>query len=721
MLSLHALRSAGAGGAGAVEIVKYVTEGEYYSEDAKVTGVWHGEGLADFGLVAGGDVDLEHFTAMLRGYDKDGNIFTRAAPQENHTCGLDMTFSSPKSVSLLRAAANDTERVEIDKIIFEARTAALDYAVKQGAFVIRKGKGGCIEEPARPVFAMFSHHHSRAKDPDEHFHVIAVNAAKDAEGKGYRIEMAGVWRRKMELGAVMRAFEACALQRAGYTIERDRFSYRVAGLFSKEVERHFSKWTQKIDELAGAGASSRARGAAALKVRSDKTPEEIEAADRRCKDEFFAASGIDGDMIAASKGQAIELTSEAAKPRFDITEIIDRLSEQSVYFRESDLRAEIAVAAQGVYDVEIESQIKRALSSDRLVPLYSAAEVEGPWMTQQGGLAALSDKHRKVAERSYEQWSRDNPAAAAKHDLADYVSYVQEQWLTDHKDQVEAAKKPQQLGWTTRETLMADIELARYAKTASQSHTHAIDKGIVDKAVAEFEADKQKEIPGFAISAQQRAAIYHMTTEGDLAQVEGVAGAGKSTFLFPVARAYEAAGYKVIGLSFQNTNASDLATDAKIDTYTIDKFVGITKPGPRRPGEEHFDIDAKTIIILDEAGQVGGMQMHQVQRIVEAAGAKLALSGHTAQKQAISGTAAMKLMREAAGEGGSAWITETQRQRDKAHGEALTKLSDGDAVDALVKHAENGRFHIVDGEGFAPAAAAYHRHVEKLASIKHLS
>lgn len=638
MLSLHKLKGGNAG-----EIVKYVTEADYYSEESTVQGRWHGAGCDDFGLQAGGAINLEEFKNLLSGFDKDGDQLTKKPPTETHSPGLDMTFSSPKSVSLARSAASPETRDKIDKVIAEARMKALDYATERGCFVIRKGHGGEIKETARPIFAMFSHHNSRAHDPQEHYHVIAINAAIDEYGQGYRIDMQDVWRNKLEIGAIMRAHEARALQEAGFTVERDGSSYRlvIPGI-TKDIERIFSKGSEKIAEEAGPNASAKSKEKVALNVRGTKTGEDPIEADIRYKDEIFAASGVDAAAIEAARAQPQQVNPDDA-PRFDMDEIIDNLAGKGTYFRETHLRTAIAVAGQGVYSVEeIEGQIDRAFASGRLIEVKQAANDE-----------------REIPEKS--------------------------------------------LGLTTIETFSSDRELDRYFRETGAKSTHAIDKKIVDKAIADFEAMKSAEIPNFTISDQQRKAIDYLTQGGDFAVVEGVAGAGKSTFLYPVARAAEAAGYKVYGVSFQNTSATDLGHDAEIESYTIDKFTAMVK-------DKKINIDAKTLIIIDESGQVGGMKMQPITRMAEAAGAKLILSGDTNQKQAIVGTAAMKLAIDAVG---CVTITETQRQRDKEHGEALTKLRGGEAVDALVKHAEAGKLHIVEGEGFPEAVEAYREAVEK--------
>ena len=46
-------------------------------------------------------------------------------------------------------------------------------------------------------------------------------------------------------------------------------------------------------------------------------------------------------------------------------------------------------------------------------------------MTQSGGFDGMSSEHQASAERSYARWAEDNPELGARHDLHDYVFYVQ--------------------------------------------------------------------------------------------------------------------------------------------------------------------------------------------------------------------------------------------------------------------------------------------------------
>jgi conjugative relaxase-like TrwC/TraI family protein len=718
--SLHALRTSTKKGGSALDVVNYLMErdtSEYYSENNAVQATWFGA-AEDFGLVEGAAIDLKQFENMLKGLDPDGNQFPERAPHPNHMMGVDITISSPKSVSMTRALADGEERAELDRIIFKARQDALAYMVEEGAFVYREN--GELKK-ARPIFGLFGHHGSRAGDMQEHGHCVALNVCKDENGKTHRLEWNPLFRAKMETGAMARCFEAAGLQDAGYTIQRDGSSYEIVGAFTKSQQRIHSKGSKNIAASVGPNASAKSKAIAALDTRGEKiigTPEET---DRKHRDSLYITTGrLPSDVATKIKGQH-EIKIERNRPKFDLTEIIDDLSTRGAYFRTSDLKKLIATNAQGCFTTEeLKGGVTRramaaALKSDRLVPLYSKEGVGGPWMIQEGGLEALSPIHRKQAEKGFAEWERKNPQYAGKYDLASHVSYVQEKWRTDNKDQLEealaAAKRGKQVGWTTREVLYADQQLAAFAENGGKSPNFALPKELVDKCIADFEEMQGKEIPGFKISEQQRKAVYHITRGGDLSLLEAPAGFGKSTIYYPVARAFEAAGYNVIGVTFQNTNATALGDDADIPTYTLDKFGGLVKvkDGSQRPGAETLKIDDKTIVLLDEAAQVGGEKMYRTVQAVQKAEAKLVGTGHNAQMQAIAGTAAFKLLVEKAGPGVYCYLNETMRQKDKAHGEALTAQSEGDAVEAWIKHAEKGNVHIVEGTGYEDIAALYHR------------
>ena len=61
--------------------------------------------------------------------------------------------------------------------------------------------------------------------------------------------------------------------------------------------------------------------------------------------------------------------------------------------------------------------------------------VPEPWMRRAGGLDALDDANRRAAASAYEKWTRSRPGLAQRHDLSDYVRYVQDRQAEARPDQ----------------------------------------------------------------------------------------------------------------------------------------------------------------------------------------------------------------------------------------------------------------------------------------------
>jgi hypothetical protein len=62
-----------------------------------------------------------------------------------------------------------------------------------------------------------------------------------------------------------------------------------------------------------------------------------------------------------------------------------------------------------------------------------ATEKPAPWIMATGGIDALNEKQRAGAEQSYTAWAEAKPDLAKKYGLADYVAYVQAQWIDEKR------------------------------------------------------------------------------------------------------------------------------------------------------------------------------------------------------------------------------------------------------------------------------------------------
>ena len=153
---------------------------------------------------------------------------------------------------------------------------------------------------------------------------------------------------------------------------------------------------------------------------------------------------------------------------------------------------------------------------------------------------------------------------------------------------------------------------------------------------------------------QQRAAALSIASEtGRHAFVEGWAGTGKTTMLKAVASSYAEAGFRAVGCCQSAAAARNLARETGIPSRTIASLLLSLREGRAK-------LDAKTILVLDEAGMVGSAEFALLQEQAMESGAKLVCVGDPKQLQPIgAGGIFGSLMKRH----GKAEISAIQRQR----------------------------------------------------------
>ena len=102
-------------------VARHLVHSDYYAEEQRVVGHWHGRGAEALGLA--GEVQLEHFEAIRQGlhpetgdYLRPRHSADRLAPDgQTESRGrhlYDFTISAPKSVSIMAVLGEDDRLVE---------------------------------------------------------------------------------------------------------------------------------------------------------------------------------------------------------------------------------------------------------------------------------------------------------------------------------------------------------------------------------------------------------------------------------------------------------------------------------------------------------------------------------------------------------------------------------------------------------------------------------
>ncbi len=175
----------------------------YYTEEGTPPGYWLGSGVVslDSGLKVGDEVADEQLRRLIghgqhpaTGEQLGSRFRTYAQPKtgkrKHAVAGFDMTFSIPKSASILWGVTDAGTQAIIADAHHRAVTEALDF-VEREIVATRAGakgaRGSVVQLDTTGVVATaFDHYDSRASDPHLHTHVVISNRVKTVRDGKWR-------------------------------------------------------------------------------------------------------------------------------------------------------------------------------------------------------------------------------------------------------------------------------------------------------------------------------------------------------------------------------------------------------------------------------------------------------------------------------------------------------------------------------------------------------
>ena len=253
----------------------------------------------------------------------------------------------------------------------------------------------------------------------------------------------------------------------------------------------------------------------------------------------------------------------------------------------------------------------------------------------------------------------------------------------------------QQMRFTTREMIGVEARMVDTAEALAKRAAHLVSEKIVDAAIARKDT----------LSSEQANAIRHITSGGDLACVIGDAGTGKSFAMATARQAWEAGGYRVIGAALSGKAAEGLQEGSGIGSRTLASLELAWKHAAERkkPARDDARLDAKTVLVIDEAGMVGAKQLGRVLAAAEKAGAKVVLVGDDKQLAAIEAGAPFRALVE---RNGAVEITEIRRQKEAWQREASQDFARGSVEAGLRAYEQRDGIHFHATRDAAKAAVA---------------
>ncbi|MBV9828311.1 MAG: MobA/MobL family protein [Alphaproteobacteria bacterium] len=182
------------------------------------------------------------------------------------------------------------------------------------------------------------------------------------------------------------------------------------------------------------------------------------------------------------------------------------------------------------------------------------------------------------------------------------------------------------------------------------------------------------------LKEEQRAAFRHGIGPNGLAVIAGESATGKSTALSVIRDGYEADGYRVIGMAWTNAVVQDMRGAGYRQTTTIASELARLEHGSSR-------WDARTVLIVDEAGMLSTRHFACLTAHARSSGAKLILAGDDKQLASIERGGLFGALKE---KHGGAELHEVVRVSDAEQKRAFNLMHNGEFLPALAIFAGQG-------------------------------
>lgn len=168
------------------------------------------------------------------------------------------------------------------------------------------------------------------------------------------------------------------------------------------------------------------------------------------------------------------------------------------------------------------------------------------------------------------------------------------------------------------------------------------------------------------------------------------AGSGKTTAMAALSHAWRSSGGNVIGLAPNAAAAIELSGDLNAPTDTVSKYVHTAAARPGAVPSWFRQINAKTMIIIDEVGKAGTLDLDAVISHAMAKGACVRLVGDDGQLASIS---AGGVLRDIAAETDALTLSELVRFHSESEAAATLALRAGDPA-GLGYYIDHHRVHV---------------------------
>lgn len=671
MLSVANVRTAGGA-------AKYFAADNYYTRaDADRSGAWFGRGADRLDL--SGEVDPKVFEAVLKGFLPDGSRL--GSDNREHRAGTDLTFSMPKSWSLLALVGGDKRILEA---YAEAVKETLAWAEKHLAETRMEVNGKYKPvQTGNLLVTLFSHDTNRNQEPNAHIHAVVANATLGPDGKWRALKNDKLWEHNTLLNAMTMARFRLSVERLGYEIGEigKHGNFEAAGVPRDAIEAFSTRRAEvlaQVERMSHKGPS--ATDTATLMTRAEKQPiADREALARQWADKA-AAIGFDPRTVIAKAN---------ARAASDIGNVSSLAS------------AARDLAARGKEMIGALAERFGLREGDPLLP----ADLARRSPEEVAAIHAVAAAVRHLSEREAAFARSDIYRSALGFGLPAGMAAIERRIMQlERQGQLQRGKGTDRAMVTTAGAIASEQRIVAGIKEGRGRAPAIVEAG---KAGPRLQALSQLKYGMTLNPGQEAAGRLLLGSSNRIVAIQGIAGAGKSTMLKPVADILREEGRAVLGLAVQNTLVQMLERETGIPSMTVARFLK-RHAGLLGGGDKGALAKAKaelrgTVVLLDEASMVGNSDKEKLVRLANLLELdRFAAIGDRKQLGAVDAGKPFDVMQQAGAE--TATMNVNIRARDNALRSAQY-AAQGGQIDEALRHLGSNVVEVREGAAIEAAAA----------------
>lgn len=610
---------------------------------------WVGRGAEALGLR--GAVERDQLVRILDALDpSSGRALGRRQRRKN--LAYDVTYSVPKSVSLLWALGDAHVRAAVTEALHAGADAAHEYLESHAAWgrVTSPASGQTVAVRAELVTAAFTHRTARpvshggrhTVDPQLHVHLLVSAAVRRTNGTWGQLHSSALYKHAAAAGAVGQAATRDVLVRLlGVRVRTNtNGTFEVEGFSAEQLAEFSQRHRQVMAAATAAGATSLHGTKVAVLDTREAKGEVDEAALVADWHERAAPLGVTREHVAGLLGQ-----EQIRTMRWFDVETVEQVvgrgeggltAQASVFSRRDVIRALAAHAPLGMQRKAIEDVADAILAESSVVV---------PMVPEHPADVSDEEAQRRWVERGFE------------------------------------------VHYSTREVVALEQRTLESVLARQHEATAVLPAAAVKGAV------RRARTP---LTPGQRAMVDAVClSPAGVVIVEGAAGTGKTTGARVIRDACGSEGVPIVGCAVSNRATVELQEEAGIPSFsTASLRHQLTVMGRRlQPG---------SIVVADECSMMGP-DLAELVLLAQRDGAKLALLGDHRQLQPIDGGA---LFRSLGDRIGRVELREVVRQTEAWDRAVLLALRAGAPKPLVEKYLANGRVYTADDEAARIAAMA---------------